>query len=144
MGNGERRKGETGGCLCGAVRFEIDRDGVISAHHCHCRDCQRTTGSASTTFLIVPEASFSSLQGEPNYFTVTGTAGSEVKRGFCGNCGCPLYSEVSVMPGVKFVKAGALDAPSWVRPVSSFWTGSAQPWGHVDDSLDSFEANPPM
>ncbi len=133
---------QAGACLCGASRFEFDGSAVVSAHHCHCRDCQRSTGSSMTTIVLVPDSSFRELEGDVGDFTVTGESGGQVTRCFCRQCGSPLYSHVSIMPGVKFVKAAALEDASWVQPISSFWTSSAQPWGHVDTAIDGFERNP--
>ena len=95
-----------------------------------------------TTFVIVPDDHFRALQGDVKSYTVTGASGGEVSRCFCSECGSPLYSHVAIMPGLRFVKAAALDDASWVSPVSSFWSASAQPWGHVDTSIAAFEANP--
>lgn len=131
-----------GGCLCGNVRYTIDRETALSAHHCHCRDCQQTTGSGGTTFVMVPDDGFAAVAGEPKFFAVTGTSGSKVTRGFCADCGCPLYSFVEVAPGMKFVKASSLEDSSWVQPVSSFWTSSCPPWGHVDETIDGSPQNP--
>jgi hypothetical protein len=133
---------QAGGCLCGDVRFEIDRSAVISAHHCHCTDCQRSTGSAFATFCIVPEAGFRNLSGSPCFFAVKGTSGGSVERGFCASCGSPLFSRVSMAPGVLFVKAGALDDGSWLEPASSFWAASAQPWAKADARLPIHQRNP--
>ena len=133
-----------GGCRCGNVRYTVDRDTVLSAHHCHCRDCQMTTGSGRTTFVMVPDAGLAAVAGEPKFFSVKGTSGTTVTRGFCADCGCPLYSVVEVAPGMKFVKASSLADASWVTPVSSFWTSSAQPWAPADTSIDGFERNPEM
>ncbi len=131
-----------GGCLCGAVRFRVQQNAVVSAHHCHCRDCQRATGSSMATFAAVPSPGFTLEKGEVASYTVIGQSGGKVTRLFCPTCGSQLWSEVTVMPGVKFVKAGVFDDPSWVSPVSSFWTSSAQPWGHVDPTIPGFETNP--
>jgi hypothetical protein len=133
---------QPGGCLCGAVRFEIDRSTVISAHHCHCTDCQGSTGCAFATFCIVPDAGFRELEGEPRFYAVAGTSGGGVDRGFCADCGSPLFSRVSMAPGVRFVKAGALRDASWVEPVSSFWGASAQPWAAPQESIPCSEGNP--
>jgi hypothetical protein len=119
---------ESGACLCGAVRFHFDRAAVPSVNHCHCRDCQRATGSAFATFCMVPEAVFELEQGEPHSFSMKGASGGEVDRFFCGHCGSQLYSRVTVMPGMVFVKSGSLDDASWLEPASSFWADSAQPW----------------
>jgi hypothetical protein len=133
---------QSGGCLCGAVRFHIDQSAVVSAHHCHCRDCQRATGSAMATFAAVPDSAFTLESGEVKSFAVTGQSGGQVARAFCPECGSQLWSEVTVMPGVKFIKGGAFDDASWIKPVSSFWTGSAQPWGPPAAGIQQFETNP--
>ena len=44
-----------GGCLCGKVEYEFDSSKVISAHHCHCKDCQKSTGSGKATIVMIPE-----------------------------------------------------------------------------------------
>ena len=132
----------TGGCLCGAIRYEFDRDTVISSAHCHCSDCQKATGSGKATIVFVPAAALV-ITGEFKTYTVVGTDGSHVSRGFCPACGSPLISYVEEQPGVRFVKAGSLDDPSWVRVESSFWSGSAHHWDQVDGGLPSFPGNPP-
>lgn len=133
---------QPGGCLCGAVRFEIDRGTIISAHHCHCADCRRSTGCAFATFCIVPETGFKSLTGEARFYAVKGSSGGSVDRGFCADCGSPLFSRVAMAPGFLFVKAGALDDASWVEPASSYWGSSAQPWARPVESIPVHEGNP--
>ena len=110
---------ETGGCLCATFTYEFDRDQVISAHHCHCRDCQKMTGSGKATIVMVPTESLK-LNGEAKTYTVTGTDGSQVTRGFCPNCGSQVLSYVEEMPALRFVKAGTLEDSSWVSSDSSF------------------------
>jgi len=133
---------EAGGCLCGAIRFEIDRESVLAASHCHCTDCQRSTGSAFATFCMVPEAGFRILAGEPRYYGVKGTSGGDVERGFCADCGSPLFSRVAMAPGIYFVKAGALADASWVQPSASYWGSSAQPWAPPNPNLTVHDGNP--
>lgn len=131
----------SGGCQCGAIRFAFDRGSVVSSHHCHCRDCQKATGSAFATFFIVPGAAFE-LAGEPRRWEVKGASGRSVVRSFCGLCGSQLYSEVELMPGIFFVKSGALDDASWLEPASSFWASSAQPWSPPAAGIPAHERNP--
>ena len=57
-------RAEEGGCLCGKIRYEFPRDAMISAHHCHCVDCQKSTGSGKATILFVP-ADQLLIKGEP-------------------------------------------------------------------------------
>ena len=131
-----------GGCLCGAVRFAIDRSAVVTAAHCHCTDCQRSTGCAFATFCFVPLPGFRTDAGEPKSFTVQGTSGQDVTRFFCGDCGSPLFSEVAVAPGARFVKTGSLDDASWVEPQAVYWCDTAQPWAPAMGELTEHARNP--
>lgn len=132
---------QSGGCLCGSLRYEFPADQVISAHHCHCRDCQKSTGSGKATIVLLPTDALS-IRGDMRVFTVTGSAGSHVTRGFCGQCGSPVISYVEENPSMRFVKAGSLDDSSWVTVASSFWSETAANWSGVDDAAPSFAGNP--
>lgn len=131
-----------GGCLCGAVRYAFDREAVAGQAHCHCLDCQRSTGSAYATFCMVPDASFEAERGEPKPFSVRGESGGEVTRFFCGDCGSQLYSRVAVMPGMRFVKAGSLDDSRWMQPQAVFWCDKKPPWVEHPDGLQRHARNP--
>ena len=133
----------TGSCLCERYRYAFDRDQVLSAHHCHCRDCRKMTGSGKATIVLVPTAALQA-QGELNAYTVTGADGSHVTRCFCANCGSGVISYVEEMPDLRFVKAGTLDDSSWVTIDSSFWSSTAEPWSPVDAGCVAFERNPVM
>lgn len=133
---------DEGGCLCGAVRYAADRSAVVTANHCHCRDCQRSTGGGFVTFFALPEAAFELAQGDLGDYTVTGASGGTVTRSFCRACGTAMFSRVSAMSGFYFVKAGTLDDPSWVEPVSSYWGSSAQPWAPPAAGLPVHDHNP--
>ena len=111
----------TGACLCGNSSYQLDREQVISAHHCHCKDCQKMTGSGKATIVMVPTEALET-QGELKTYTVTGTDGAHVTRGFCPTCGCQTMSYVEEMPASRFVKAGTLEDSSWVTIDSSFWS----------------------
>lgn len=138
----EPNESQAGGCLCGNVRYAIDRGGIVGQAHCHCRDCQRATGSAFATFCFVPDPSFRAERGEPKGFTVTGSSGGSVTRFFCADCGAQLYSEVETLPGVKFVKSGSLDDASWMQPQAVFWCDTAQPWVSIPEGLSAHAKNP--
>ena len=131
-----------GGCLCGAVRYECDPSAALSASHCHCRDCQRSTGSGFTTFFAIPETGFRVVSGKLGSFAVTGESGQELRRSFCTACGSPIFSETALMPALRFVKAGSLDDPSWVDPTSAYWGSSAQPWAPPFDGIQVHDKNP--
>ena len=132
---------ESGGCLCGAVKFEFDKPNLISAHHCHCIDCQKSTGSGKATVLVLPSNAIK-MEGELKFHTTTTISGRNMNRGFCRECGSPVLSFIEEMPEVKFVKAGSLDDSSWLKIDSNFFSSSAHAWSPIDVDIPSFTHNP--
>ena len=131
----------TGSCLCKQVTYSFPEEAVVSAHHCHCEDCRKSTGSGKATIILISDQALK-ISGEIKYFTVLGSGGSKVSRGFCEACGSPLISSVEGYDGTKFIKAGSLDDSSWVKINSSFWADTAMDWSPLDKSIDSFKQNP--
>ncbi len=115
----------TGACLCGTVRYTIT-GGPHSSGICHCRHCQRTTGTAFSVVLIVPEADLH-VTGPLATFEDRGDSGKPVHRRFCGTCGSPVRTDVEAMPGVVFVKAGTLDDTSVLQPSVQIYCDRAMP-----------------
>ena len=132
---------QSGGCLCKKITYKLEKSHVISAHHCHCRDCQKSTGSGKATILLIPNESLQ-INGELKYYTVTGSAGSNISRGFCAECGSPLISFVKENPDIKFIKAGSIDDSSWINTESNFWSSTAKSWSPVDETIHTFTHNP--
>jgi|TARA_B110000503_G_C6912008_1_gene315058 hypothetical protein len=132
---------QNGSCLCGNVHYSFLQKNAISTHHCHCRDCQKSTGSGKATIVMIPDESLN-LEGSLKFYTVTGTAGSHISRGFCDNCGSPVMSFIEENPGIKLIKAGTLDNSSWVSIASNFWGSSAAVWSPADEVIHTFTENP--
>lgn len=130
----------SGGCACGAVRYESTAEPVIVAH-CHCRDCQRASGAAMSTVFAVPRAAFRH-KGPTSTYATSGDSGNPVVRHFCPDCGSPLFSDVSVLPDLQFVRAASLDDPAAVSPTMHIYCDSAQPWGKPLDDLPHFGKMP--
>jgi len=130
----------TGGCLCGDFEYRFDRKNVISAHHCHCTDCQKSTGCGKATIVIVPTAALET-KGALKFYKVKGTAGSHISRGFCDECGSPVLSRIEENPAVQIIKAGSMTDSSWLEISSSIWSDSAQPWSPVDDRYPASSGN---
>ena len=124
----------SGGCTCGAIRYEVTAEPLF-ALNCHCRDCQRETGSAFAPVMGVAAASFTVTRGTARTSSVVGGSGKPVLRAFCGDCGAPLYGLPTVRPDLVTVRAGSLDDPSIFRPTRDIFTTQAQPWDHMDPSL---------
>ena len=70
----------SGGCACGAVRYETAAEPVLMLN-CHCRDCQRASGSAYSPIVVVPRGLLSSTR-EPQYHRILGASGKAIERGF--------------------------------------------------------------
>ena len=132
---------ETGGCLCGNIRYEFKRKDVVSAGHCHCKDCQRITGSGKATIVFIRTNDLK-INEDYKVFSVTGYDGTNVHRGFCPNCGSPIISFVTEQPNLRFIKAGSLDNSDWLKIESSFWSVSSCKWDPVNESLPSYPRNP--
>lgn len=132
----------TGGCMCGAIRYESTGE-PIAAAMCYCRDCQRSSGTAMASLLIVPKAGFKLTKGEVKLFEVTADSGGKVRRGFCENCGSPILSMLSAMSDVVGIKAGSLDDPDEFNPGVNVYMASAPEWAPVLADIARFDRMPP-
>jgi hypothetical protein len=96
----------TGGCRCGAVRYEAEAADTSRHGLCHCRDCRRSSGAPAVAWLAVPEAGFRVTEGEPRRWDGTGSA----QRFFCATCGTGLYYlNAQVLPGIVDINSATLD-----------------------------------
>ncbi|AXO16799.1 GFA family protein [Thalassospira indica] len=119
-----------GGCLCGAVRYEITGD-FDAFFLCHCKYCQKDTGSAHAANLFSGKSTLSWLAGQEQIksFTVPGT---RHEKAFCQTCGSALpYTQMAGK--LVVVPAGSLDSPVSIRPNAHIMLGSKAAW---DDGLD--------
>lgn len=130
----------TGGCLCGQVRYECSGDAAMVAV-CHCRNCQRQSGSAYSVIAGYPRDQVK-ISGTLTTYQDKGESGQPVLRQFCGQCGSPILSDVGVMPALLFVKAGTLDDPSWLKPTAHLFCDSKQPWVPIEDGVARVARNP--
>ena len=130
----------TGGCACGAVRYESPSDPLVCGQ-CQCRACQRASGGGHGCHIMIPKASLT-LRGDVTYWDSAADSGNIVGRGFCPICGTPVLSRNSGFPDHMFLKAASLDDPARFEPSMVVFTGTAQPWDRVDPSLMSFETQP--
>ncbi len=132
----------TGGCRCGVVRYECTAEPMI-AGNCHCRDCQRASGTAMWSAFAVPEDSLT-VTGELTSYSVKADSGNTSTRKFCPVCGAPVMAVSSGMPDLAMLVAGSLDDPSVFKPTMDVFTDCAQPWDHMDPDLAKFPGMPEM
>jgi hypothetical protein len=133
----------TGGCACGAIRFEITAP-FMGVGVCHCRDCQKASGGGPNYVGLAPRVAFAVTKGEPKIYRSQADSGAEVGRAFCAECGTPLWSVPGDDTPFYPVKLGALDDSSSLRPLIHLYTESAQPWHLMHEGLPQFPKMPPM
>jgi hypothetical protein len=125
-----------GGCLCGAVRYELKAEPAMTAV-CHCTHCQRQSGSVFSSNVVVMAADYVQ-HGTTKVFEDTGDSGQGVHRHFCGNCGSPILSMIDLMPGMLMVKMGTLDDFSGIMPGMELYTDHAANWVSPIDGARRF------
>jgi hypothetical protein len=131
----------TGGCNCGAVRFEVDAP-LVNASWCHCTRCQRRTGGPASAQARVAPGSFRLLSGEEALRAWK--PGDGFAKVFCGECGSSLWSESPDDPEVKSVRLGVFDSDPGVRPEFRQFVAYAAPWEPIpDDGLPRFPERKP-
>ena len=95
----------TGGCLCGAVRYEASEEPIWAAY-CHCRMCQQAYGQVSGLFVKFEPGVLRFTRGEPKHFQ----SSAQAERSFCADCGSPFGMRYNSGP-VNAVLVGTLDHP---------------------------------
>lgn len=134
------KKPITGGCICGAVSYEILSD-PVGAGNCHCRSCQRSVGTAYMPVLFVPFQALV-ITGKYKEYATQSASGNTMNRGFCPQCGTALFGRNSGSDTIRPVNAATLDDPSIYQPHMNFWVSDAQPWDFMNPDLPKFEKNP--
>ena len=131
----------TGGCACGAIRYEISAEPVVM-NDCQCRQCQRESGTGHGSHLTFPLAG-AKIQGEAKHWDLVGDNGTVKTRAFCPTCGSPVYMTFPGISDFFVVRAGSLDDPSRYKPQMVFWGASGNAWDHTDPALPKFDKMPP-
>lgn len=131
----------SGGCACGAVRYECVAEPMFT-WKCHCRECQRSTGGGAAVNAVFSKTAVQFTKGAPKEHVSTGTSGNKTYRGFCVECGCPISARADLIPEIRGISAASLDDPSKLKLVAEIWTASAQPWDELSLTLPHFATTP--
>jgi hypothetical protein len=132
----------TGGCACGAIRYEISSEPVFS-NDCQCRDCQRESGTGHGSHLTFIRDDVK-LTGEGRHWDMVGDTGNVKTRSFCAECGTPVYLTFSAMPQLFSVRAASLDDPARYRPQMVTYRARGYAWDKIDPALQQFDRMPSM
>jgi hypothetical protein len=125
---------KSGGCQCGQVRYELCKEPRWLAA-CHCKECQRQTGSAFGMSLAVADGAFQLRSGMLKTFEVRCDSGRIKTCAFCPECGTRIYHQTG--NGMS-IKAGTLDDTSGLKPDSHYWTMRKQSWVVVPEGVPQF------
>jgi hypothetical protein len=127
----------SGGCVCGAVRYRLAAE-PYDTGWCHCRICQRVSGSGGMVFTTVAADDFMVTQGAGEVGRFASTDFGE--RCFCKLCGSPLTIHVRHQPNEIDVAVGTLDEPGAVIPGFHLYATQAPGWVDLDDGLPCFDS----
>lgn len=129
-----------GGCTCGAVRYRLV-DTPLFVHCCHCRWCQRESGSAFALNAMIEADRVTLLAGSPEPLRTPSASGRGQTIVRCPHCRVALWSHYAgAGPSVSFVRVGTLDAPDAFPPDIHIFTASKQPWVHLPAGALAVEA----
>jgi hypothetical protein len=134
--------GFSGGCLCGAVRYESSAEPAVMGH-CHCIDCRKSSGTGHCSHMMAPAAAVK-MTGKVSTYDKAADSGNVVTRAFCPVCGSAVYSTNTAMPGALFIRASSLDDPEVFKPQVVVYAARAASWDGIGGGLPTFEFMPPQ
>ena len=127
----------TGGCLCGAVRYEASGE-PLNVRICHCRLCRKATGQPFFARAMFPSDSVR-IEG--------GTAGfkssDDLERRFCPKCGTGLFAQRRSRPDAISITLGSFDEPDALKPEIQIWTSGRIGWVNHLGALAEYPEGPP-
>jgi len=124
-----------GGCLCGAVRYEITGP-VSNPCYCHCTTCRRATGAPLVPWGTFAREAVRIVRGRLSEFR----SSAQVSRGFCAHCGTSLTYRHEARAGEIDVTLATLDDPTLVPPRMHVWVKDRLPWVAIGDDLPQLPA----
>jgi hypothetical protein len=127
-----------GGCLCGAIRYRIHGEPIVSGT-CQCRSCRKASAAAIVPWLQVSSEQFAFTAGRPVEFQ----SSPAVTRTFCGRCGTPLTYRKTSYGNKLDVTSCSLDDPDAFPPMGHTWTSHKLRWVKLADDLPCFEEDAP-
>ncbi|MGB6220683.1 GFA family protein [Haloferula sp.] len=128
----------SGGCLCGAVRYEV-RGPALQTSVCCCEDCRRASGAPMVAWTFFASGALNWTRGEPKQVTF-----ADRERSFCGDCGTPLMFFDPALPHIFEVSTCSLDEPSKQVPGDVCWVSDELPWAKGIATLERFEHSSPV
>jgi hypothetical protein len=128
-----------GGCTCGEVRYRLIRSPII-VHCCHCRWCQRETGTAFALNAMIESNCVKLLKGKPERVDTPSNSGKGQAVIRCPSCHIAVWSHYAGAGDLlSFIRVGTLDKPDELTPDIHIYTASKQPWVILPPETPAFE-----
>jgi hypothetical protein len=131
----------SGGCLCGAVRYEA-RGEPNFAGYCFCADCRKASGSGFVPFMGFPSSAVT-FRGPTRTFAARSFRGSDAVRNSCPVCGSLVFGGIVGQDDSHTIYAGTLDDPSGFHPTMAIFNRDRPAWMPLPAGLTVFETMPP-
>ena len=129
---------KTGGCVCGAVRYEIATPPSHTAV-CHCTFCQRVTGSAFALWPTFSQTDVKLTGALKTYEHRSDESGRWIRLNFCPRCGTTVSSTFEIEQGEVSILGGTFDDTGWIKVDRHVWTRSKQHWFSLPGGVPAFE-----
>ncbi len=129
----------TGGCACGGLRYRLASPPMF-VHCCHCKDCQRQTGSAFVVNALIETSRVEALSGTTVGIPVPSDSGRPHVIHRCPTCQTAVWSFYGGRDAIAFVRVGTLDQPAAAPPDVHIYTRSKLPWVVLPEGVPAFEA----
>jgi hypothetical protein len=125
-----------GSCLCGGVRYKLTAE-LGAFGYCHCRSCQKASGSAHAANAPIDRVHFHLVTGQHLIREFESSPGK--LRAFCTHCGSPLYAYLVSSPDVLRIRLGSLDTPFHKQPQAHTWVSEKASWEPIADTVPQFD-----
>ena len=129
-----------GGCLCGAIRYELLSERVLAVH-CYCQMCRKAHGTAYSTHFVCPPEDLRWTQGESGL--VQYESSPDAYREFCRECGTHLLVHGQTGDGNLALPVGTLDGDPEVTILTHIFTSELVSWHEINDELPQHDQWPP-
>jgi hypothetical protein len=130
----------TGGCLCGALRYEADGEPSL-AGYCFCADCRKASGSGFIPFMGFASSAVR-FSGPTRQFVSKAAGGGDATRNFCPLCGGLVFGGMVGTDDSFTIYAGSLDDPSFFRPKIAIFARDRPAWAILPPNLTVFDTLP--
>lgn len=130
----------TGGCLCGAVRYEAVGEPSLMGH-CYCADCRKASGAGFIPFMGFAARAVR-FSGETRQFRSKAFRGGEAVRNSCPICGGLVFGGEVGIDESHTIYAGSLDDPSLFKPKIAIFVRDRPSWAVLPEGVETFETLP--